>query len=424
MFLLSLLFLLNVLDVFSRDFRVASGGVLLLTMDPFYFFAITHLGLSALRQPRNLASVIRENGFLCAFLVMLAVYVLAYTPTYGQSALGEARKYYFPFLIPLVVLTVIKKPEDLRRLTQLVVFTASVVAAGALGLALETFSLVRVLNSEGTFILALAALTMLLHRIHKLVVFTPRLDRSLLVLFSAITVASGQRSVWLAVGFGLLTLALLYHGRPEILVKLSIVLVVSMVISGFAIASFPKAQEQLATFFAGILDPSSDGNATWRMESWRQQLGRLQNTELFFGTGIGNYYSWRWHGYEITVAPHNAYVQTILKFGLFGLFIYLLLALQFFHNTMAARKKLGPGPMRAWVEIGIINFAAAQGFMLGYGFEAITFIYFALALSTARLSERFWKAKRPAVGFPYKVGRRAQRTQASNSIAGRLERTA
>ena len=67
------------------------------------------------------------------FLAVMALYVLVYTPVYGQSAIGEARKLYFFFLIPVLAAMAIKIPEDLRRFLVTIVWAAAGLAIFAFG---------------------------------------------------------------------------------------------------------------------------------------------------------------------------------------------------------------------------------------------------------------------------------------------------
>src|SRR5262249_55640339 len=103
---------------------------------------------------------------------------------------------------------------------------------------------------------------------------------------------------------------------------------------------------------------------------------------------LGGYYEWHFHTTTFTSVPHNAYVQIILKFGLLGLSIYVLLALEFFRKSLAVRKNLRPGLMKAYVEMGVLTFGAAHAYMFGYGFEPIMLIFFAVATSAANLSQQ------------------------------------
>jgi hypothetical protein len=85
----------------------------------------------------------------------------------------------------------------------------------------------------------------------------------------------------------------------------------------------------------------------------------------------------------------------LLKFGLMGLIVYGLVAYSFFRTTLLVREKLPRGAMRAYVEIGIVNFGAAHAYMIGYGFSLIMLIYFALAMSAVSLQRDYWLVSRP-----------------------------
>jgi hypothetical protein len=387
--LLSLFPLVNLVDVFLPSEGVAVSSYLLFPMDPIYFFTIIHLGLCALLQPRKIGFVLKENTFLSMFLAVVALYVVIYTPIYGQSAIGEARKMYGFFLFPLLALLVIKKPEDLRRFFKVTILAAAVVATIALGVAPMRGSIIRVVGAQGAIMIALAAFAMLIHRFYRVVVFHPTMDRVLLFLFAAVAISLAHRTVWLAIGFGLMLVLWLHFARPVFVVKCVVVLLMLLMAGGAALVYFPEVGVSLGEKFSGIIDPYSDKTASWRIEGWTAQLEELQKSgSVLFGNGLGSYYSWRFGTATVKVTPHNAYVQLMLKFGLFGFIIYILLAFHFFRRLLAVRKKLAPGPMRAYIETGILSVGAFHAYMLGYDFHLIPLIYFAVAITAAKLSQR------------------------------------
>src|SRR5262249_12479685 len=163
------------------------------------------------------------------FLAMVAVYVAIGTPVHGQSAIGEARKDYLIFLVPLVASVSIKQPKDLRRFVFAIIFAATCVAGVGLALVPIQGSIVRILSGEATLIVAFAAFSLIVYRFHGLVVVDPILDKILLVVFCIIVVTSTQRSVWLGVGFGLLLVMWLYHNRPTVITKIVLFAAISVV---------------------------------------------------------------------------------------------------------------------------------------------------------------------------------------------------
>jgi O-antigen ligase len=162
----------------------------------------------------------------------------------------------------------------------------------------------------------------------------------------------------------------------------AIVTVIAIVVT-----SVPQLGDSIIQSLRGIIDPYSDANASWRIEGWKQQLDSIFNQNFLFGAGVGGYYHWVNKGAIVRSSPHNGYIQLILKFGLLGLLMYGLLAFGFFRKTLAMRKQLPPGPLRAFVEVGIVNFGAAHGYLTGYGFSPIMLIVFALALGAVKLAD-------------------------------------
>jgi hypothetical protein len=378
--------LVGLFQIFFPFYPFGFGGFAFLPMDPVYFLMILKIVRYAAKHPKSMGKLIRRHFFLMAFLGMLAVYVVLYTPTYGQSAIGEARKYYFPFLIPLVALISVKSLEDLRRLFLVLVVVAFCIALVGLTQLGMQGSILRVLNAEATLTIELVVFAMLVHRIHKMVIVGPRLDTVLLLLFSTFVLGSGQRSCWLAVGLGLMLLLWLYRYRPILLSKTVMLGLVGLTVLTAAMIMFPAARSRLAEKFGGISDPYDDKNASWRIEGWKAQWGIIKQN-VFFGEGIGNYYSWKFRQTQETESPHNAYFQTLMKFGSFGLILYGLLVVQFFRKTLRVRRKLRPGPTKAYIEMAILSFGATHAYMIGYGFHPFALVFFGVGISAVKLAQ-------------------------------------
>jgi len=379
----------ELVNVFFGHYPVNIGGFDLVPSDPVIFFAVTYLVITVLRYPKRVMGVCKENIFLTVFLALVALYVVIYTPIYGQSAIGEARKTYSFLLFPILASLVIKTGEDLRRFFQVTILATAVVAIVTLGLAATQGNIIKVVGAEGAIMIALAAFAMLIHRFNRVVVFHPMVDRLLLCLFSALAIGLGHRTVWLAIGFGLMLVFWLYRVRRSLVIKSALVALWLLMAGGAALFYFPTVAAKLGAGFAGIISPSADSTASWRIEGWTDQLEGLQRSgRLLVGNGLGSYYRWQYGTNTVTVAPHNVYVQLMLKFGLVGLIIYALLALKFFRTSLTVRKTLDPGPTRAYIETGIVTFGAAHAYMSGYDFQLIMFIYFAVATSAAKLLQR------------------------------------
>jgi hypothetical protein len=178
-----------------------------------------------------------------------------------------------------------------------------------------------------------------------------------------------------------------YRRRSTVVARMLMISAFAFFGLSAAISIFPEAGSRLLDKFGGIVNPSADPNASWRMKRWEYQRDRLLNHgKLWFGEGVGGYERDPRTG-EITFSPHNAYVHTTLKLGLFGLIIYGLLVFQFFRQTLAIRQRLRPGPIRAYIESGILSFGAMHAYALGYSFMPIMLMFFAVAVCAVKLHD-------------------------------------
>ena len=386
--------LADLVELFYPNYLFMVAGIRIQPSDFVYFCMIWKIGRYVLLRPRKTARLLRDHIFLAAFVAMIAVYVIICTPIYGQSAVGEARKFYFIFLFPLLALITIKSTEDLRRLMKVLVFVAASVALVALAKTAMSGSVVRVLDSEQTLIIALVALAILVHRVYGMVIVNPVVDKVLLWLFFLLALGSGQRSVWLAFGLGLALTFCLYIRRSVLVSKMLLFAIMMVLGLTTSIILFPQAGSRLVEKFGGIIDPYADDTASWRIQNWQSEWETAKEN-LFFGDGLGSYYSWKLRGkFEMKVQPHNGYLQMMLKFGLFGLIVYALLVCEFFRETLGIRKKLRPGPLKAYVDLGIITFGATHGYIVGYGLEPISLAFFAIAIAAAKLSQHRFATSR------------------------------
>lgn len=385
----------SLIEVFFPWAPVRVGGIRLLPLDPIYFFTISQLVVCFLAQPKTTIAVLTEHKHVAIFFGMVILNVILYTPVHGQSAVGEARKFYFIFLFPLLTLVSVKSAEDLRKLLLAVVAMALSVAVVALYRAASAHTIVRILNSEATLILALASFAILLFRINKIVLINGPTDGALVFIFGLFSLASGQRSVWLAIGVGSILLLWLYRHEVAFVVKVFTLAGATLVTVSVAVIAFPEAGAKLTEKFAGIIDPYTDKTASWRIKGWEAHLENIGEINPLFGEGLGGYYSWKLGSNEINFSPHNAYVQMTLKFGLVGLLIYALMLFHFFRKALAARKKLTRGAVRAFLEIGVLCFGAAHGYMVGYASEPIILYFFAIGTTALALHQKAIRDHRP-----------------------------
>jgi hypothetical protein len=364
----------------------------ILPTDPAYFFTIIYLIITAVIHPQKFSRVLRESPILSLFLVIIAVSTIMYTPLYGKMAIGEARKSFFYFLFPLLTTLSIKKFRDLRWL----IYTLFIVALCASMLGYLRFitdqSIRRAIPAQGALILLFAVFSIFVAHMNGIVIMNRTVDVILLGLFLPVIILTQHRTVFLGGTFGLLLMFYLHRKKMLFLTKALLVSIAFLTVLRVVFINNPAFEHSLMGALGGLIEPRSDETGSWRMEGWRQQLNGLSAKEFLFGQGLGSYYHWFSRGVKVTVVPHNVYVQIVLKFGLLGLVGYGLLVLSFFRKTFAVRNKLPPGPMKAYIEMSLLNFGAAHAYMTGYDFSLIILIFYAIGISTVKLLQDVWES--------------------------------
>jgi O-antigen ligase len=394
MALISLWLVLFFVSAVFPDMMNEVGSFFLIPMDPAYFFSVILLIIYALTRTKEFVRAIKVNPFLIIFLAVILGYILINMPVHGKSALGEARKFYFIYFLPLLMLFSTKTSDDLRRLLVLTFF---------LTLALLVTSLLRFImgshmralaNAQMALVFLLMLFSVLILHINGSVIFGRVIDITVLVFCLIFILLTQHRSVIIAAAFGLLLICILARNKILFYSKMAFSLLAFFAVIGLIFINNPEFEDITVKRLSGIVNPSSDITGSWRMKGWSRQLTALSTNDFFFGQGLGSYYqafntfgkSYK-RGPETMSEPHNAYIQIIANFGLLGLVIYELLAFWFFWKIFAVRRILPRGIMRGYVEISIINFAAGQAFMVGYGFCLPLLIFLGMGMSTIKLLE-------------------------------------
>lgn len=207
-----------------------------------------------------------------------------------------------------------------------------------------------------------------------------------LPLSAFLIIADGHRSVWLAAGVSLVVLTLTGRIRLERFWKWGFIAALVLALAGTALMALGKDPlGYVASRSVAFSDPSADGNASWRLAIWQSaiQQGR---SHLVLGEGFGSYYEFQTSFGTITTSPHNLYVQTFLKLGLFGLLTYMALAAVVAATLASAWRRVrrsGDSQMEPVLLMSVVAVCASLAFSLVYGFEAYSIIFVGLGLAAA-----------------------------------------
>jgi O-antigen ligase len=367
------------------------GSILLLPADVPYLLTVLFLIMAYALRPQDLVWTIKLDPFLSLFLGLIIVSTLIYTPVYGKMAIGEARKEYFFFLFPLLTTVSLRTFADLRRLITAVCFLAVCISIFAYVVfaqhpSANRYSIPAV--GEGSLIALFAAFSILIFHANRVAVVNRFVDTLMLILLLSIVIMTRTRTTFLAGALGFLLLLGFRRGRGSFLLKSAGLAILFVLLTVALFKASPTLAQEFVKPVAGLLDPESDATGAWRIDGWRQLLAPLSETQLVFGKGVGSYSRWYRGTEEIVAEPHNAYVEIVLKFGLLGLLIYTLAALNFVTRMVHLKNKLPAGLGRACVESSLVNVAAAHASMLGYGFSVIILVFYGIGVSSSRVFVR------------------------------------
>jgi len=248
----------------------------------------------------------------------------------------------------------------------------------------------RPISAGGALLLLLTIFSVMVAHANNMVIADKILDNVVVGVSLPLILIAHHRTVFITAILGLVLLLASYRHKAFFVIKTGAASVILVAVLCVAFMIVPRFEHIFMKALAGIADPYSDITASWRLEGWQKQLAALSERQVLFGKGLGSYYdwdvgNWRYSNVRVKVGPHEAYVEVVLKLGLLGLAVYLLLAYSFFRKMLVARKKLKPGSAKAYIDMSLVTFGAAHVFMTGYGFSLITLVSYAIGITAVRL---------------------------------------
>lgn len=181
---------------------------------------------------------------------------------------------------------------------------------------------IRVLNAEQTFMLGVAFFISLRHF---MLGKGAGWQRTVFYILGPIIVLMQHRTIWILVGVGVLWLL---FGDPRFRRRVWLGVIGAAVV--FAAVSWllfgPHTREIEASLRGSVTNVES---FAWRLEGWRQLLldspaAPSTSLERIFGKPFGAGYARYINGVRVDVNPHNYYIQTVLRLGILGLVLLLV----------------------------------------------------------------------------------------------------
>lgn len=165
--------------------------------------------------------------------------------------------------------------------------------------------------------------------------------------FAFFFIIDSHRSAWLAAAVMLGVLFYLNELKAGKLIKvlpflLIIIAVAFSLISNTGLNPTKYVEERGSAF----VNPEEDPTSNWRLMLWAAQLDKFAKSPIL-GEGFGGYWTVVIsNGTTVNVSPHSYYVQTLVKVGIIGMVLYLIIVFKLFSRLKMflknAKRKFNP----------------------------------------------------------------------------------
>jgi O-antigen ligase len=335
---------------------------------------------------------------LSVFVVLFGLWILfeiaRNVGIYCLSAPGEFRFRYLILSVPLYV-CIFFNQEDKRKSLFKILFVCSVflplLCVPIIGY-LKGWSVgadSRFFPSSISLGLLYGIIGLSLGQRHNLVRINGTLHWLLMISVGLLILFDTHRSVWLSGAVIAVTLFALKEISPRKIMRWSLVIFMSVVIA-YAVASklIPSSTGNTPIDF--IFERSSDivkfdegyeNTAAWRVAKWKIEIQKFYEKPIA-GIGFGGY----WGSFGEAVSPHSLYVQTLVKLGIVGMLLYLLIILKVFDRLRRAiaRYKRNGAPEMAILITGLVVLIASHAFYAVYAFEYYSLLFIGLSVASLR----------------------------------------
>ncbi|MBL8341501.1 MAG: O-antigen ligase family protein [Rubrivivax sp.] len=326
-----------------------------------YFFKQPFFNLGLQIYPNDLISVmvllaalvgfayrplpLNDGPFLLwlAFGVTMIASLVVGLNEHGRYAGTEVRPFFYMWVAGLYCCVAGFDEEDLRRIARWCVWTAYAligiaayyyiaVAVGLVSRA-ETFDgpldgVFRPVGSHGTFFVGAVGLVQALAWLRRTGTRHAGLHAAVFMTF---VVLMQHRSVWIAVGAGLLAVFVLERRHLPRRFALLLGFTMAVTLATAIAAAFGMLDSLTRDLTRSTITMfESEGTFAGRVDGWirllEQWLAASPGT-LLFGFPFGQGYTRLYNGVIIEFAPHNFFIDLLLRVGIVGTILFLLATL-------------------------------------------------------------------------------------------------
>jgi O-antigen ligase len=332
------------------------------------------------------------RNVLLIFSAFILFEILRNVNEYGLSAPGEFRFNYFYLIIPAYIAIYFDNATDRKRLAKLLIgisIFVPILTVPIIGMykGWSFGSEDRFLNSATYLGIAYGYTLLLLSCKYKIMQVSKRNLMLLALSLIFMTLIDGHRSAWLAIVVIIVSLVFLKEISRKYLTVIIITGFIGLIITALVVNNYGmNLQDYLATRSIAFVNPELDDTSAWRILQWQAQIEKIVNSPLL-GEGFGGYYRVYIPGVEdASVSPHSYYIQSLVKIGIVGLFLYLLIVKKILAKMFLWLKHQKRNPEYPFVLIGILALIAAHFFYIVYSLEYMTMFFVGLSLAVVQHS--------------------------------------
>lgn len=343
---------------------------------------------------------IKNNGigglFIVFFLWMLFE-IIRNVGRYGLSAPGEFRFRYLILVLPFYIALNFYTFESRKKLAKFLIIVSYFIPL----LYIPVIGMMKgwVFGAENRFLNSQIYLGMVysltliwLCNKYKYLRFSKNILLISLFPFAFFFIIDSHRSVWLA---AITMLGILFYINELKVGKLIKVIPLILVISAVVFSIINKTGLNPTKYVeergSAFVNPEADQTSYWRLIMWSLQIEKFINSPII-GEGFGGYWTVVLpDGQIVNVSPHSYYVQTLVKVGLIGMALYLLIVFKLFSRLKQFLKiaKKKNNPEMPLIILGFCVLITMHIYYIVYSLEYYSLFYIGLAAAVI-LDKRYY----------------------------------
>jgi len=366
---------------------------------------VSMLGAAILKAvPSNKKQSIQNNLGLTVYVILFGLLIcfeiVRNINLYGLSAPGEFRYRYLILAIPIYITLLFSSEKSRLNLLKILIVSSlffPLICVPIIGM-LKGWNIGpenRFYPSSISLGLLYGLLALGLCKKYKIIKINNFFYWPIFSLVIFMLIIDSHRSVWLACFSIVVVLFWIKNFNYSKRVNNTFLIIISIVLILILTNQILKFEMKtnLLDYIVGRTIPlinineTHDNTVAWRIAQWRAQMTKLYASPIV-GEGFGGYWGFSGMRGDLGVQPHNLYIQTLVKLGIVGMLLYLIIIAKIFVNLKRslANDKLKSDPNTCLIVIGLVILVASHVFYIAYSFEYYSLLF--IGLGVANLQDK------------------------------------